>query len=93
MPATEHRLITRFTARSESGHEAGIFEIGQRIAQALGHVPDVIRFSYDPREMVRTTREVEQPVMAVACVWAFRPRPRSPSKRSATRRYSQPERA
>ena len=44
----------------ESGHEAGIFEIGQRIAQALGRVPDVSRFSYDPREMLRTTREVEQ---------------------------------
>ena len=60
----------------ESGHEAGIFEIGQRITQALGRVPDVTRFSYDPREMLRTTREVEQPVMAVACLWAFRPRPR-----------------
>ena len=44
----------------ESGHEAGIFEIGQRITQALGRVPDVTRFSYDPREMLRTTREVEQ---------------------------------
>lgn len=40
--------------------DAGIFEIGRRLAEALGRAPDVTRFTYDPREMLRTTREIEQ---------------------------------
>lgn len=40
--------------------ESGIFEIGRRLAEALGRVPDVTRFSYDPREMLRTTRQIER---------------------------------
>lgn len=43
-----------------SASDGGIFEIGQRMAEALGRAPDVTRFSYDPREMLRTTREIER---------------------------------
>lgn len=39
--------------------EAGIFEIGRRLAAALGRVPDVTRFEYDPREMLKMTRQCE----------------------------------
>ncbi len=44
----------------ESNDEGGIFEIGRRLTTALGRVPDVTRFSYDPREMMRTTRQIER---------------------------------
>ena len=40
--------------------EAGIFEIGRRLAAALGRVPDVTRFEYDPREMLKMTRQIER---------------------------------
>jgi|GEM_PF-520632 len=39
--------------------EAGIFEIGRRLASSLGRVPDVTRFEYDPREMLKMTRQCE----------------------------------
>lgn len=39
--------------------DAGIFEIARRLAAALGHAPDATRFTYDPRAMLRTTREIE----------------------------------
>ena len=39
--------------------DAGIFEIGRRLAEALGRAPDVTRFTYDPRDMLRATREIE----------------------------------
>ncbi len=39
--------------------DAGIFEIGRRLAEALGRAPDATRFTYDPRGMLRTTREIE----------------------------------
>lgn len=40
--------------------DAGIFEIGRRLAEALGRAPDVTRFTYDPRDMLRATREIER---------------------------------
>ncbi len=40
--------------------DSGIFEIGRRLAEALGRAPDATRFTYDPRAMLRTTREIEQ---------------------------------
>ncbi|MEO5884575.1 MAG: DICT sensory domain-containing protein, partial [Candidatus Limnocylindrales bacterium] len=40
--------------------DSGIFEIGRRLSEALGRAPDATRFSYDPRAMLRTTREIEQ---------------------------------
>lgn len=40
--------------------DSGIFEIGRRLAEALGRAPDVSRFSYDARDMLRTTREIER---------------------------------
>jgi hypothetical protein len=40
-------------------NEAGIFEIGRRLAASLGRVPDVTRFEYDPREMLKMTRQCE----------------------------------
>jgi hypothetical protein len=40
--------------------DAGIFEIGRRLAEALGRGPDVTRFTYDPRDMLRATREIER---------------------------------
>lgn len=44
----------------ESNDDAGIFEIGRRLAAELGRAPDVTRFTYDSREMLRTTREIER---------------------------------
>lgn len=40
--------------------DAGIFEIGRRLAEALGRAPDVTRFTYDARDMLRSTREIER---------------------------------
>ena len=40
--------------------DAEIFEIGRRLAEALGRAPDATSFVYDPRAMLRTTREIEQ---------------------------------
>lgn len=40
--------------------DSGIFEIGRRLAEALGRAPDATTFSYDPRAMLRTTREIER---------------------------------
>ena len=39
--------------------DAGIFEIGRRLAEALGRGPDATRFTYDPMGMLRSTREIE----------------------------------
>ena len=39
--------------------DAGIFEIGRRMAETLGRAPDATRFSYDVREMLRITRMIE----------------------------------
>jgi len=44
----------------ENSGESGIFEIGRRLSEALGRVPDVTRFLYDAREMLNTTREIEK---------------------------------
>jgi hypothetical protein len=44
----------------EGSGDSGIFEIGRRLAEALGRAPDATRFTYDPRGMLRTTREIEQ---------------------------------
>ncbi len=44
----------------EANDDAGIFEIGRRLAVELGRAPDVTRFTYDSREMLRTTREIER---------------------------------
>ena len=43
-----------------SSGDAGIFEIGRRLAEALGRAPDATSFTYDPRAMLRTTREIER---------------------------------
>ena len=48
-----------WTYPANSG-DAGIFEIGRRIADALGRAPDATSFTYDPREMLRTTRQIER---------------------------------
>jgi hypothetical protein len=40
--------------------DAGIFEIGRRIAEQLGRMPDATNFTYDAREMLRITRRVER---------------------------------
>ncbi len=40
--------------------DSGIFEIGRRLAEALGRAPDATRFTYDPRTMLRTTRDIER---------------------------------
>lgn len=40
--------------------DSGIFEIGRRMADALGRAPDLTRFTYDAREMLRATRDIEQ---------------------------------
>ncbi len=40
--------------------DAGIFEIGRRLAEALGRAPDATSFTYEPRAMLRTTREIER---------------------------------
>jgi len=39
--------------------EAGIFEMGRRLAERIGHLPDATRFTYDARDMLRITREIE----------------------------------
>jgi hypothetical protein len=44
----------------EVSDEAGIFEIGRRLAASLGRVPEVTRFEYDPREMLKMTRQIER---------------------------------
>lgn len=48
-----------WTYPANSG-DAGIFEIGRRLAEALGRAPDVTRFTYDPRAMLTTTRAIER---------------------------------
>lgn len=48
-----------WTYPANSG-DAGIFEIGRRVAEALGRAPDATSFTYDPREMLRTTRQIER---------------------------------
>lgn len=40
--------------------DSGIFQIGRRLAEALGRAPDSTRFTYDPRAMLRTTRDIER---------------------------------
>lgn len=40
--------------------DSGLFEIGRRLAEALGRAPDATRFTYDPRSMLQTTREIER---------------------------------
>ena len=40
--------------------DSGIFEIGRRLSEALGRAPDATRFTYDPRAMLRTTRDIER---------------------------------
>ena len=37
----------------------GLFEIGRRLAEHLGRLPDATSFLSDPREMLRITRRVE----------------------------------
>jgi hypothetical protein len=39
--------------------DAGIYEIGRRLAEAIGRLPDATRFTHDPREMLRITRQIE----------------------------------
>lgn len=48
-----------WTYPANSG-DAGIFEIGRRLAEALGRAPDATSFTFDPRAMLRTTREIER---------------------------------
>ncbi len=44
----------------DASGDAGIFEIGRRLAETLGRAPQATRFEYDPREMLRVTREIER---------------------------------
>ncbi len=39
--------------------DSGMFEIGRRLTEHIGHLPDATRFTYDPREMLRITRQIE----------------------------------
>lgn len=48
-----------WTYPEESG-EAGLFEIGRRLAETLGRGPDVTRFTNDSREMLEATRQIER---------------------------------
>ena len=43
---------------ANTGHE-GIFEIGRRLAEHVGRIPDATTFTNDAREMLRVTRRVE----------------------------------
>ncbi len=47
-----------WTYPADAGSE-GIYEIGGRLAAALGRIPDATAFIHDPREMLRVTRRVE----------------------------------
>ena len=40
--------------------EAGLFEIGRRLAETLGRGPDLTRFTYDSGEMLQATRQIER---------------------------------
>lgn len=44
----------------EGSGEAGLFEIGRRLAETLGRGPDVTRFTYDSSEMLQATRQIER---------------------------------
>jgi len=39
--------------------DEGIFEMGRRLAEQIGHLPDATRFTYDARDMLRITRQIE----------------------------------
>ena len=39
--------------------EAGVYEIGRRLAVELGRMPDATSFTYDARQMMRITRRIE----------------------------------
>lgn len=39
--------------------DSGLFEIGRRLTERIGRLPDATRFTYDPREMLRITRQIE----------------------------------
>ncbi len=39
--------------------DSGMFEIGRRLTEHIGHLPDATRFTYDPRDMLRITRQIE----------------------------------
>lgn len=51
--------VMDWTYPANSG-DAGIFEIGRRLAEAIGRAPDATTFAYDPRAMLRTTRVIER---------------------------------
>jgi hypothetical protein len=38
---------------------SGVFEIGRRLALHIGRLPDATRFTYDARDMLRVTRQIE----------------------------------
>ena len=44
--------------------EAGIFEIGRRLAIHLGRLPDATSFIHDAREMLRVTRRMESAALS-----------------------------
>jgi len=43
----------------EGAGDAGIYEMGRRLAERIGHLPDATRFTYDARDMLRITRQIE----------------------------------
>lgn len=50
--------MTDWTFPADAGTE-GIYEIGRRLAEQLGRIPDATTFLHDPREMLTVTRRVE----------------------------------
>lgn len=40
-------------------NDAGVYEIGRRLAVELGRMPDATSFTYDARQMMRITRRIE----------------------------------
>lgn len=58
--ALEHGSVDDmdWTFPADAG-EPGMVEIGRRLAETLGRLPDATRFTYDPRDMLRATRLIE----------------------------------
>ena len=56
--------------------DAGIFEMGRRIALQLGRLPDATSFTHDPREMLRITRRVEEAARGGRLLTGFQTAPK-----------------
>lgn len=51
--------------------DAGVYEIGRRLAVALGRMPDATSFTYDARQMMRITRRIESAAKGGALLTGF----------------------